>query len=111
MCIQKDLIEKAKKKGRKMTKDLSFHVIAIGFNKKNELLGIKSNGFGLSIRKGSGKHAERELIKRYKDNIAKIIICRFGRDGKILPIDPCTTCQKLCDKMGIKVETYYGEQQ
>lgn len=111
MCtFEQMVIAKAKKKSQKLDRDLSFHVIAIGFNKKGEMLGIKSNGFGMSSRRGSGKHAERELIKRYKENIAKIIICRFGRSGNLLPIDPCPTCQKVCDKLGIKIEAYTDQE-
>ena len=66
MCsLRKDLINRSINKGVKLNKDLSHRVVAIGFNSKNDMIGIKTNGFGLSNSKGSGKHAERELIKRY----------------------------------------------
>lgn len=104
--MRQDLINKAIHKGTKLDKDLSHRIIAIGFNHKNDLVGIKTNSFGLSCRKGSGKHAERELIKRYGNRIKKIIILRIGRSGKLFPIDPCDICKKVADKYGIKIESY-----
>jgi hypothetical protein len=107
MCsLRKDLIDRSINKGVKLNKDLSHRVVAIGFNSKNDMIGIKTNGFGLSNSKGSGKHAERELIKRYGNKIARIVILRIGRGGAILPIDPCETCAKVANKLGIKIESF-----
>ena len=107
MCsLRHDLVERSINKGVKLNKDLSHRVLAIGFNDKNDMIGIKSNGFGLSNSKGSGKHAERELIKRYGRKISKIVIIRIGRGGAILPIDPCETCLKVANKLGIKIESF-----
>lgn len=105
--MRQDLINKAIHKGVKLDKDLSHRIIAIGFNHKNDLVGIKTNSFGLSCRKGSGKHAERELIKRYGTRIKKIVIIRVGRSGRLLPIDPCEMCKKIANKYGIKIEQFY----
>lgn len=104
--MRDDLKKRAINKGVKLNKNLSHRVVAIGFDSKNDLIGIKTNGFKLSIRKGSGKHAERELISRYGKKISKIVIFRIGRAGAILPIDPCETCQKVADKLGIKIESF-----
>lgn len=99
------ILNYAIKKGISLNSDLSYRVIAIGFTEKGELLGAKTNSFGIATRHGAGRHAERELIKRYKENIAKIVLLRVGRTGNLLPIKPCETCQKVIDKLGIKVET------
>lgn len=107
MCsLRHDLVSRSINKGIKLNKDLSHRVLAIGFNNKGDMIGIKSNGFGFSNSKGSGKHAERELIKRYGRKITKIVILRIGRGGAILPIDPCETCAKVANKLGIKIESF-----
>lgn len=107
MCsLRQDLINRSINKGKKLNKDLSHRVLAIGFNSKNDMIGIKTNSFGLSTAKGSGKHAERELIKRYGRKISRIVIIRIGRGGAILPIDPCETCLKVANKLGIKIESF-----
>lgn len=107
MCkLRDDLVVRSINKGKKLNKDLSHRVLAIGFNDKNDMIGIKTNGFGLSNSRGSGKHAERELIKRYGKKISKIVILRIGRAGAILPIDPCETCSKVANKLGIKIESF-----
>lgn len=107
MCnLRSDLLIRSINKGRKLNKDLTHRVLAIGFNNKNDMIGIKTNSFGLSVAKGSGKHAERELIKRYGKKISKIVILRVGRSGAILPIEPCKICTKVANKLGIKIETF-----
>ena len=86
-----------------LTSHCTYRVSAIAFDKKGEILGISRNAYGLSTRQGAGRHAERELIKRYKDLIKTIVICRSGGSGKLLPIDPCPMCKKIADKLGIKI--------
>jgi len=84
----------------------SYRISAIAFNKKGEILGATTNSFKMDGRpagKGCGIHAERRLIARYKNNIKTIIICRIGLGGDIRPIEPCITCKKIADKMGIKI--------
>lgn len=56
--------------------------------------------------RGKGIHAERELIKKYGKAIKKIVIIRSGRSQGILPIEPCPICQKVIDKLNIKIESY-----
>jgi len=104
------LLEKALKKAKKQPKILTQRVIALGFNNKGDYIGMRSNSFGdikaIGLGKGKGKHAERELIKRYGMKIRKIVIIRSAKDGSLLPIHPCETCKKVIDKLGIKVESY-----
>lgn len=104
------LFKKALSKAKKQNNVITYRIIAIGFNRKGEYIGMRSNTFGKmkpeKMGRGCGKHAERELIKKYGSLIKKIIIIRFGKSGSILPIEPCITCQKIIDRLKIKVESY-----
>jgi hypothetical protein len=102
------LLNKTRHKAEKLNKSLTYRVIAIGFDKKMNFLGIKSNGFSENkiSRYGNGKHAERELIKRFGKKIDKIVILRFGRSGSLLPIEPCEICQKVAQKYNIKIISF-----
>jgi len=81
-----------------------FKVCAIGLNSKGDLIDAKCNKSKIE-KKGMGKHAEIELIKRHGRKIRKIILIRIGGTGNILPIDPCPTCSKIMQRYGIKWET------
>mgnify|MGYP003295719115 CR=1 FL=1 len=92
--------------------DCTYKISGIAFDKKGDILGSavnkhsewnvleKENGEG---RAGTAKHVERELIKRYGQNIKTILICRVGHSGIIRKIDPCLACKKVADKLGIKI--------
>jgi len=54
-------------------------------------------------RAGTAEHVERILLKRYTNKVKTIIICRCGRKGDLLPIDPCPACQKAAAKYGVKI--------
>jgi hypothetical protein len=102
--INQNVIDRLTKKATQ-TKTC-YRISAMAFNKKGEFLGAATNSFQTDGRrpgKGCGIHAERRLISRYKYNIRTIIICRIGWSGDILAIDACKTCQKIADKMGIKI--------
>ena len=79
-----------------------FRVAAVGLNYKGEIVGTSFNRPRFS-RYGGGLHAERILIERYGNKLSTIILCRINRTGGLLPIHPCKSCQKLLDKMGIRV--------
>lgn len=88
----------------------TYKVSAVAFDKKGNILGHATNkhsvwdvlDFGKG-RAGTSRHSERELLKRYGQNIKSILICRVGRSGEILPIDPCPACRKAANKYGIKI--------
>lgn len=95
----------------------NYHVAAIAFDKKGDILGhvtnnrsswdvIAKTGAG---RAGTSKHAERLLLSRYSGNVKTILICRVGHSGALRPIDPCPTCKKVADKLGVKIVSL-GEQ-
>ena len=95
-AIKTKLIKKAKKS------TCTFKISAIGFSKKGNVLGITTNKFKLSKKMG-GLHAEEALIKQFTSRLDKIIICRVGKTGDVLPIDPCEKCSKLAKKYNIKI--------
>ena len=92
--------------------DCTYRVAAIGFDKKGNILGHavnkhskwnvleKEDGVG---RSGTAIHAERRLMERYQGVIKTILICRVGKRGALRPIDACPTCQKVADKLGVKI--------
>lgn len=79
-----------------------FKISALGFNKKNEFLGMTCNQKRFQ-GKGRGLHAEEQLIKRYGASIKTIIICRSNPSGAICPIEPCVKCKALADKYNIRI--------
>lgn len=98
------------KKAKQATNN--FHIAAAAFSKKNNLLGTSccnpNKNFPIS-KKGTGIHAEAELIKKYGRQIDKIYIVRIGRAGAPRPIDPCPNCAKLAKKYGIKIINLHNE--
>lgn len=81
-----------------------YKIAAIGLNKKGDIVGIKNNTFRLP-HKGGGHHAEMRLMKQYRNKIKTIIICRTNNKGELLPIEPCESCSKTAEKLGIKIKT------
>lgn len=88
----------------------TYKVSAVAFDKKGDILGHCTNNHSKwdvldygEGRAGTARHAERILASRYKGNIKTIVICRLGRSGNVLPLDPCPACQKVADKLGIKI--------
>lgn len=81
---------------------VNYPIVAVGINKYGDIIGSASNkinDFKLCSKKGNGKHAERELIKKFGKKIKTIILYRKGNN----PIHPCKTCQKIINKYNIKV--------
>ena len=79
-----------------------FKVSAIGLDYKGNYLGSAYSSTRF-LRYGGGLHAEMALLHRYGDKVKTMIICRVGQSGEIRPIEPCERCQKILDKMNIKV--------
>jgi cytidine deaminase len=86
-----------------------FKIAAVAFTKQGNLLGFESNGFRDDItankvsRYGAGKHAERALMVKFGKKIDTIYLFRVGSSGNALPIEPCESCKKTADKLGIKI--------
>lgn len=82
--------------------NIKFKISAIGLNHKGEYLGSAFNDVRFD-HFGGGFHAEMRLLHRYGNKVKTIILCRVGKSGKIRPIEPCKNCQKVLDKLKIKV--------
>ena len=84
----------------------TYKVSAVAYSAKGDVLGYATNNVRDDIvptRRGAGVHAERQLIKKFGRSIKYIVISRFWHDGTLLPISPCENCQKVADKLGIRI--------
>lgn len=78
---------------------------AIGLNNNNDIVAKATNTPRFPGR-GGGEHAEEKVMQAArKKGVTTIIICRIGKAGDFLPIEPCKRCQKHADKLGIKLIT------
>jgi hypothetical protein len=104
MTIAPELIRLAIKKAVKS----SCHqkVSAIGINHKGDVVLVTNNSPRFS-RLGGGVHAELKIMSK-RPNVKTIIICRTNRYGDIRPIDPCATCKRKADELGIRILTVEG---
>lgn len=92
-------LRRAIKKARKSS--CTYRVVAMGFNRKGDLITIKTNRHNLDRPNGSF-HAEEHIMKFHK-NVRLIAIARVGRRQNLLPIDPCEKCLSLANKRQIKI--------
>lgn len=102
MCeIQLKLRKKASQSKSK------YRISAIGFDSRGEFVGQSFNGLPKPgcIGKGMGIHAEARLMTKYGDLLKTIVISRIGHGGAWRPIQPCQNCQKLAEKLGVKLIT------
>lgn len=92
----------------------TYKISAIAFDKKGDVLGHATNSHSKNWnvldkdsagRPGTGIHAERKLLERYRGLVKTILICRIGRGGDLRPIEPCETCSKVARKYGVKIMT------
>lgn len=90
----------------------TYRVSAVAFDAKGDILGHATNSHAVNWdvldkcprgRAGTSQHAERILLRRYRDLVKTIVICRIGRGGELLPIDPCPVCRKVASKYGAKI--------
>ena len=90
---------------KKATQSISsYKISAIGLSKNGNVIATAINKPRFD-RYGGGKHAEMEVLKKGMGKISTIILCRVGAGGDVRPIDPCKRCQKVLDKLKIKVIT------
>ena len=80
-----------------------YHVSALGFNNKGELVASTVNTPRF-IKKGGGIHAEMRLMREHI-GLKTILICRVNKHGDLLPIDPCICCGTKAMELGIKIKT------
>ena len=86
---------------------MSYRIAAAAYSAHGNLLGIEMNGWRelATVRRGTGKHAEAALIKRFGVKLrgGKIYILRVGNAGDILPIHPCPCCASMASKAGVEI--------
>jgi hypothetical protein len=82
-----------------------FRVIAIGINDAGTIIDIVGNAHRHKTESWRSWHAEERIIHRNPKSLKRIIIARFNKSGKFLPIEPCVHCAKLAKNRGIKIES------
>ena len=80
-----------------------YKVSALGFNKRGEIICCLNNRPRFT-RYGGGLHAEMRVVANYP-SVHTILLVRIGEKGKLLPIHPCSRCQKILNKLKVKVVT------
>ena len=78
-------------------------VAAIALTKKGNVLGTACSAPS-EIPGIRQRHAEGILMGRFGRAIHKIVIIRVDRAGNLLPIEPCSACKKLAERLGITIE-------
>ena len=83
----------------------TYRIAAAAFSKRGNLLGIEMNGWrGMpTTRRGTGKHAEAAVLRKYGRKVDSIYILRVGNALDILPVHPCEACLNMAAKMGVKI--------
>lgn len=89
----------------------TYKISGIAISKRGNILGIATNTHSkwqvlnkVPIgRAGTAIHVERNLLAKFGNKVKTIIICRVGRSGDILPIDPCPACRRAADKYGVNI--------
>ena len=80
-----------------------FRISAIGLNGRGECVD-KAFNKPRFLHKGGGIHAEMQIMRSAREKgIKTIFICRINNTGKFLPIQPCETCQRKADELGIRI--------
>ena len=77
-----------------------YKIAAIGFNRKNEIVGISYNTPRFR-RIGGSTHAEINLLKKCGKQLYAVMVIRVGQSGELRPIEPCLNC--LAALQGIKI--------
>jgi len=99
--MDKSLIKKAYK--RSTFTYCKFKVCAFCYDRRGRLLGI-TYALPRFNKQGGGLHAEMLGLQRWGTRIKRITLVRFGKSGDFLPIDPCKNCNRVLNKLNIKVD-------
>ena len=100
--MNQENIDMAIKKAKKSSS--RYKVSAVGFDHKGKVITSAFCHPRFDFY-GGGKHAEMRLLEKCRVTPTTILLCRVGNAGDILPIEPCARCQKVLDKLKIKVTT------
>lgn len=96
------LIPRMVRAGLKADSSMRYRVVAAGIDHRNRIISIATNRPRFQTR---GQHAEERIIFSSPLSLSRIIICRVGAKGALLPIEPCRLCSKLAARRGIKIES------
>ncbi len=99
--IDREIYNKIYKKSLKCI--CTYRVVAVAFDKRGDILTIATNRPRFK-KLGGSVHAEMEAIRLAGPKIVSMQIFRLNKLGGLLPIHPCKSCQRILDKMNIKVK-------
>lgn len=88
----------------------SYRISALGFNKNGDCVAKTFNRHRFN-RKGGSDHAEMQIMRQArKKGIVHILICRVGKSGNLLPIEPCDFCRTKAEELGITISSVPPEE-
>jgi len=93
-------VERAKRKASRTI--CRFKIAAWGEDRRGTVIDCVFNSPRF-IKKGGGTHCKMALMKRCPKSLYKIYLLRVNNKGKLMPINPCPTCQQKADELGIKI--------
>lgn len=103
--MTKELLERIKRKA--MKSQCKHRLSAIGLNKRGEVLCTCFNTPRFSKYHGS-VHAEMQVMNKAGKALRTILLCRVNLSGKLLCIDPCSTCASKARELGVKIISVSG---
>lgn len=79
-----------------------YRVCAVGIDHRGRIISIKVNNPKHVMR---GDHAEERIMRESPRSLRRIVIVRVNSKGEMLPIDPCETCIRIANKLGVTIRT------
>ena len=80
-------------------------VAAIALDKRGCVLATASNKPRFEKLSG-GEHAELAVLRKCRvEAVRTVLIARVNKQGDMLPLDPCPTCKRVLERLGIKIKT------
>jgi cytidine deaminase len=86
------------------TSPCRFRIAAIGLDYRGRVIISRTNSPRF-VRHGGGTHAEMSVMISAPRSLRTIIIVRVNRRGELRPIDPCATCARKAEELGIQIRT------
>jgi cytidine deaminase len=88
-----------------ITSPCCFKVSAAAIDNRGRIIDITRNAHRNPANLGDNRswHAEEIVIHRNPPIIRRILIARFNKNGKQLPIVPCSHCEEIAGKRGIEI--------
>ena len=97
MVVSPEIFDRMRKKASKT--NATYKVVA--FSVKHGKV-VCCTPIARYYRRGGGIHSEQLAMKKMPD-MRVLILARFNTSGELLPIGPCSRCQRHAKRMGVKI--------